>query len=77
MTPQEAEIGRLKERLGYAEGFEKEIFGILGMPWYPGCKCHLGAQDRVREAVEFMRNRSGPAGCPTGMPGEEGPAGMP
>lgn len=60
MTLEEAnrEIGRLKEKLGHAVGFEKEIFGMVGAHWHEGCKCHSGIQERIRQAVEAQRERA-------------------
>lgn len=41
----------LEQRLAEAEGFEKEIFAILGLEWSPGCKCGSMAQDRIRQLL--------------------------
>lgn len=49
------EISRLKEQLGYALGFEKEIFSILGVQWFEGCKCHSAAQGILRDRESARR----------------------
>jgi hypothetical protein len=49
------EIARLKQKLGEAEGFQREVFGLLGIQWWDGCKCHSPVQDIIRRKEDARR----------------------
>ncbi len=53
-----------KSRLAEAEGFEKEIFSILGLQWHEGCKCGGTAQAIIRKLlIERDERRIQREGC--------------